>query len=146
MTITMLRRSLTAVALAAVAAVVALAPVSSADAIGEESSFAGTWSGTWSIAERGLVGTFDWTISDAGRITGSATNTTIGKRGRVVGQIGADGSLRFVAFAPSDTPGDGPNGVPFQGTAMIDGGGTLVVSVTGTDADGPSLVASLEKN
>ncbi|HZL71850.1 MAG TPA: hypothetical protein VFC86_05280 [Planctomycetota bacterium] len=143
MTITMLRRCMTAVALAAMAAVVALAPATSAEAIGGESSFAGTWSGTWSIAERGLVGTFNWTISDSGRITGAVTNI---KSGRLVGHIGADGSLDFVAFAPSDTPGDGGNGVPFQGTAMIDGGGTLVVSVNGTDADGPSLVASLEKN
>jgi len=128
------------------AAAVALAALSTAGAAPSECPFAGSWSGAWSIAERGLVGTFDWTISDAGRITGTVTNTTIGKSGRVVGHIGADGSLDFVAFAPSDTPGNGPNGVPFQGTAVIGSDGKLVVSVTGTDSDGPSLVASLEKS
>ena len=124
---------------------VALVAVSTTGASGVESPFAGSWSGTWSIAERGLVGTFDWTISDAGRISGTVTNTTIGKSGKVVGHIGADGDLRFVAFAPSDTPGDGPNGVPFNGIAVIDGDGKLVISVNGTDSDGPALAAVLEK-
>jgi len=127
-------------------AVVALAAVSKTEASGVESGFAGSWSGTWSIAERGLVGTFDLTISDAGRITGRVANTTIGKSGKVVGHIGADGNLDFVAFAPSDTPGDGPNGVPFKGIATIDGDGSLVISATGTDSDGPALSAILKKN
>jgi hypothetical protein len=132
-------------ALAAVGTAVALAPASSAEASPGLSTFEGSWSGTWSIAERDLVGTLDWTISGEGRITGRVTNTTIGKSGKVVGHIGADGSLNFLGFAPSDTPGDGPNGVPFQGTASKDEVGKLVVAVTGTDADGPLLVASLVK-
>ena len=141
MTMRMFRGCLTAALVLA-----AFAPATSAEGSSGASPFVGRWSGSWSIAERGLVGTFDWTISDAGRISGRVTNTTIGKGGKVVGHIGADGDLDFVAFAPSDTPGDGPNGVPFKGTAAIDGDGKLVVTVTGTDSDGPSLTAVLEKN
>ena len=146
MTITMLRRSLTAVALAAVAAVVTLAPVSSAEAIGEESSFAGTWSGTWSIAERGLVGTFDWTISDAGRISGRVYSTTATPGdGKIVGHVGADGNLTFIGWAPSATPGIGANGFPFLGTAAIDGDGKLAASLVRADG-GYVLVANLERD
>ncbi len=109
------------------------------------SPFAGSWSGTWSIAGHG-VGTFDWTISGAGRITGRVFNATSGRSGTVRGHVGADGDLMMLGFAPADMPGDGGgNGFAFQGTAVIDGDGRLVVSATRTSLD-RTLVAILERN
>jgi len=134
----MLRKCLTAA--------VALAALSTAGAAPSVSSFAGSWSGTWSIAERGIGGTFAWTISDAGQITGRFEETTPGRGGAMVGHVGADGKLMFLGKVPSDTPGNGENGYPYQGTAAIDGDGRLVVSAAGRDSARYSLVAILEKN
>ena len=100
--------------------------------------FAGSWSGTWSLAAHNEAGTMDWTISDAGRITGRI------RIGAIVGHVSADGKLEFVGLAPNDVPAGGFNGIPFQGTAVIDGD-RLVVS-----ASHPQnihlLVAILERN
>jgi len=112
------------------------------------SPFAGSWSGTWTIAERGLDGAYEWTISDAGRITGRVHRTQSGDDGDVVGHVGDDGSVDMTAFAPDDEPTHGC-GFHFQGAAVIDGDGRLVASVTGlgeSQSGRPSLVAILEKN
>jgi len=132
-------------ALAALSAVAVLDVGSpTAEAAPSVSPFAGSWSGTWAHVEDDVVGTYDWTISDAGRITGTLYNTTFDLSGALVGHVGADGNL-MVNFM---TPGDDPSisGFPFQGTAVIDGDGNLVASVTGTWSGAVSLVAILERN
>ena len=61
-----------------------------------------------------------------------------------MGHVGADGKLMLIGIVPRRALG---NGFPFQGTAVIDGDGKLVVSVTGTwSGRGLSLVAILERN
>jgi hypothetical protein len=137
-------------ALAALSAVAVLDVGSrAAEAAPSVSPFAGSWSGTWAIAERGAVGIFDWTISDAGGMTGATHNTTFGDGGTIVGHVGADGKLMMIGYAPNDVPATGSNGFAFQGTAVIDGDGKLVVSATGLGdppSARPSLVAILERN
>jgi len=136
-------------ALAAMGAVAVLdIGTSTAEAAPDVSPFAGSWSGTWTIAERGLTGTFDWTISDAGRIEGTVYHPQSGQGGAVVGRVHADGAINVTAFAPGDDPSSG-SGFHFDGTAVIDGGGRLVVSVIGlgeSQPGRPSLVAILERN
>ena len=145
MTSMMFRKCLTAVAIAALVGVVALAPVTSAEASGEGSPFAGSWSGTWSAFDVAVVGTgtYDWTISDAGRLSGRL-NITGADSGAIVGHVGADGNLKFIGFTPADDPLLG-NGVPFRGTASIDGSGKLVVSAKRADSN-LSIVATLDRN
>jgi len=128
----------------ALAALVALGAVGApVQADPQENPFAGSWSGTWTVAEAGVDGTFDWTISDAGQLSGRVC--IIGADcGAIVGHVGEDGSLMFVGFAPADDPLLG-NGAPFQGTAAIDSDGKLVVWATRTDTD-RTLVAVLERN
>jgi hypothetical protein len=124
--------------------------VATAEAAPDVSPFAGSWSGTWDIAAiQDHRGTFDWTISDAGGITGTVTNTTSGDSGRVKGHVGVDGKLTFVGYAPADDPS---GSYPFLGTAVIDGDGKLAVAATGmfnafpyNHVDG-WLVATLERN
>jgi hypothetical protein len=117
------------VALAALGAAAVLDVGSrAAEAAPSPSPFAGSWSGTWSLPVHNESGTFDWTISDEGRITGTVHVTTPAMSGTIVGHVGADGDLVFVGFAPSDTPRGGGDGYPFQGTAVIDGDGRLLVS------------------
>ena len=144
-------RSMTRWMLAGFMALVALgvvgAPIQADPAA---SPFAGSWFGTWSVVdsedhEVAFFGTFDWTISDAGRITGTDYNTTKGYGGAIVGHVGADGDLRFVREVPLDDPSRGINGFPFHGTATIDDGGKLVVTAAGTGGT-RLLVASLESN
>jgi len=108
--------------------------------------FAGNWYGTWSVNEGGVFGTFDWTISDAGRISGRVYSTTATPGdGKIVGHVGADGNLTFIGWAPSATPGIGANGFPFLGTAAIDGDGKLAASLVRADG-GYVLVANLERD
>ena len=83
MTSTMFRRCMTAVTLAAVAAVVALAPVSSAQAGPEKSPFAGTY----------LRGSMPVTISDGGHITGSFGDGN--DKVTLSGRVNADGSYTY---------------------------------------------------
>jgi hypothetical protein len=90
------------------------------------------------------TGTFDWTISNAGQIAGTVSSDTSGS-GTMVGHVGAGGRLVIIGYVPSDVPSGGFNGIPFQGAAMIDGEGRLVVSATRADSS-RSLVASLERN
>ena len=110
------------------------------------SPFAGSWSGKWSVFDVEVVGTgtFDWAISSAGQLKGRV-NDPGEDGGAIVGHVGDDGTLSFVGFAPADIPTTG-SGVPFHGTAVIDGDGKLVVSVTRTDSKIRSLVAVLERN
>ncbi|HKR55319.1 MAG TPA: hypothetical protein VJS20_03400 [Gemmatimonadales bacterium] len=138
MTSTMLRRCLTA-ALAAVA----LAPVNSVEAVPGVNPFAGSWSGTWSVVEVDVNGTFDWTVSDAGRLTGRVSITG-GDAGAIVGHVGADGTLNLIGYAPADNPLLG-NGTAFRGTAAIDAEGRLLVSATRTEKS-RSIVGILERN
>jgi hypothetical protein len=145
MTSTMSRLVLTsALALGALAVIGGFTPgAATADAEPSVSPFAGSWSGTWAVAELGADGTWDLTISDAGRLTGRV-DITGADGGAIVGHVGADGNLMLIGFAPADDPLLG-NGAAFQGTAAIDGDGRLVASATRTDS-GRTLVAVLERN
>ena len=141
------------VALAALGAVAVLDVGSrAADAAPSVSRFAGSWSGTWSSVHSEDVGAFDWTISDAGRITGTVVTTTFGTSGTIVGHVGDDGNIMMIGYVPNDEPSTGHNGSPFQGTAAIDGDGRLVVSMTGMFNAFPNnhvdgwLLATLERN
>ena len=113
------------------------------------SPFAGSWSGTWIVAEgteHEHGGTFDWTISNQGHITGRVHPST-GTSGDVVGHVGTDGDILMVGFAPNDAASSGANGYPFHGTAVIDGSGRLVASMTGAEGSGGNLLtAVLESN
>jgi hypothetical protein len=106
------------------------------------SPFEGSWSGTWS--EPGVVGTHDWTISDAGRVTGTIYNITYNIGGALVGHVSANGNLMVTFLTPGAEPSI--SGFPFQGTAVIDGEGDLVVSCTGMSPGGPVMDAILERN
>ena len=119
-----------------------------AEAAPNVSPFAGSWSGTWAIPELGNGGTFDWTISDAGRIDGRLTHT--GRPdgdGDMVGHVHADGDLSFVGMVPGDEPGNTwGNGYHFKGTAEIDDDGKLVVSAAlAASPFAHPLVAILER-
>jgi hypothetical protein len=117
-----------------------------AEAATSVSPFAGSWSGTWSVAAVEHFGSFDWTISDEGRITGRVYGTTNGRSGAIVGHVGADGDITMIAFAPNDVPSTGFDGISWNGTALIDGNGTLVASMTRSlGAGGILLVATLER-
>jgi hypothetical protein len=119
-----------------------------ADAAPSASRFAGNWSGSWSVFDDGQVlfeGTFDWTISDAGRIDGAVHDVTRDVSGRTRGHVAADGKLMVINFAPGGDPSNQNNGVPFQGSAVIDSDDELVVSATCTNSD-HALVAILERN
>ena len=133
-------------ALAALGAVAVL-DVGSATAQAEPSvsPFAGSWSGTWSDIGFDADGTWDLTISDAGRIKGTVYYIERDIYGAFVGHVGADGKLSFVGFAPAEVPNDKFNGIAWQGAAVIDGDGKLLVSVDRTTGD-ISLVAILERN
>jgi hypothetical protein len=153
MTSTMSRLVLTgALALGALAVIGGFTPgAATADAEPSVSQFAGSWSGTWSITAPILneQGAFEWTISDAGRITGTVTVTgaTVLASGTIVGHVGADGKLMFTGFAPNDVPGF-RGGYAFQGTAVLDGGGKLNVSAFHMAWEGEvhHLVATLVRN
>jgi len=91
------------------------------------SPFAGSWSGAWTLPVHDESGTFDWTISDTGRISGRVHDALL-NNGAVVGHVGPSGNLMFVGLAPNDVAAGGFNGFPFQGTAVIDGDGRLVIA------------------
>ncbi len=136
-------------ALAAMGAVAVLdVGTPTAEAAPNVSPFAGSWSGTWSV-EGEVRGTFDWTISDAGRIDGTITHAgaTDGDGG-MVGHVGADGKLTFVGMVPDDTPGNvWGNGFHFKGTAAISDDDKLVASATLAAVPfANSLVVILERN
>jgi hypothetical protein len=137
-------------ALAALGAVTVLdVSPRTAEAAPNESPFAGGWSGTWSVPERGVAGIYDWTISDSGRITGTVYDDTLVSGGTVVGQIRADGALMLTCYAPNDEPGSGFNGFSFQGTAVFDEAGRLVVEALGLGdpwSERPTLFAILEQS
>ena len=135
-------------ALAALGAVAVLDVGSpTADAAPSVSPFAGSWSGTW--GRPGHNGTFDWTISDAGRLSGRTLNTVTGVGGEIRGEVRADGYIVFIGFAPSDDPASYGAGYAFRGTAVIDDDGklvaTLIFTATPFATDFP-LVAILERN
>ena len=150
-------RSMTRWVLAGFMAVAALGAAvfdvgsSTAKAEPSVSPFAGSWSGTFSVADHedaefNAFGTFDWTISDAGGITGTF-HVTFGDGdthvGRFAGHVRADGKLMVIMF-----PGGG-GGFPHDGTAEIDGDGNLVASATDTfspRAHTWSLFATLESD
>jgi hypothetical protein len=116
----------------------------SAEAAPSVSPFAGNWSGTWTGVENGQDGTLDWTVSDAGRLTGRVFHTQDGEGGEIRGHIRVDGFVMMCAFAPSDDLSHG-SGVPLQGTAGIDGDGKLNMSIAITGG-GASFVLVLERN
>jgi hypothetical protein len=134
-------------ALAALGAVAVLDVVSStADAAPSVSPFAGTWSGTWAAVDVALVGTYDWTISDAGRITGTIDGITSGRTGTVVGHVDADGDLVLVRYTPNDDPSSGYGSYCFEATAAIDDDGKLVALLTGRGSNSGSHAVILERN
>ena len=151
MTSTMSRWVLTgALALGALAAIGGFAPVvATAVADPSASPFEGSWSGTWSVPDRGVIGTYDWTISESGRIDGTVYNSGLDNGGGVVGHVGDDGKIHFVGYAPNAEHGAGFSGFGFQGTAEIDEDGKLVISAVGlgeNPATRPALDAVLERN
>ena len=107
-------------ALATLSAVTVLCVVApTAHAATSVNPFAGSWSGTYlSRTEPPLSGSIDWTISNAGLITGTFINYVNGP-GTVHGHVDADGNLVLV-FRPSWNPWH--EGYPFLGTTEIDGG------------------------
>jgi hypothetical protein len=122
-----------------------------AEAASDASPFAGSWSGTFTITdsvdpdfEGG--GTFDWSISDTGRITGTFYVDVFDHYGTFVGHVGEHGELMVVMHP------EGRSGFPHDGTAEIDGDGNLLASATDTfavEAGGThtwSLVATLESD
>jgi hypothetical protein len=109
----------------------------------KENPFAGSWSGTWS-EPGGVEGTHDWTISNAGRMTGTIYNITYDISGAMVGHVDEDGNLNMTFLAPGDDPSI--SGFHFRGTAVIDDVGSLVVSCTGSYSGGPVMDAILERN
>jgi hypothetical protein len=119
-------------ALAALGAVVVLDVGSAtADAAPSASPFAGTWSGTFTITDAEDPefeggGVFDWSISDAGRITGTFYVDVFDHHGTFVGYVGADGKLEVIMHP------EGGGGVPHEGTAAIDGDGNLAAAATDT--------------
>jgi hypothetical protein len=117
--------------LAGLMALVALGAVGApAQADPPANPFAGSWSGTWSVPGEEHVGTYDWTISDQGRITGTVTNTFVNRSGTVVGHVDAGGNIKLIDYTPNDAPDTGQNGLCFWGTAVIDGDGKLVATFT----------------
>ena len=132
-------------ALAAMGAAAVL-DVGSATARAEPSAspFAGSWSGTWTHVEDGDFGTSDWTISNAGRITGTGHSIPNNFSVTIVGHVRADGKLETIAGAPNDVPAGG-SGYPSQGTAVIDDD-KLVVSFANTWPGGISGVFIFERN
>ena len=153
-------RSMTRMAVAGCMALAALSAVavldvgsSTAEAAPSVSPFAGSWFGTWSVVDSSedpaveFFGTFEWTISDAGRITGTVYSITADHGGAIAGHVRADGKLMFVGMVPGDTPSEDGNGFAFQGTAVIDGDDKFVVSATlAASPFAWSLVAILERN
>ena len=92
MTSRMLRRCMTAVGIAAVTAVVSLAPVASAEARGGASPFAGTYvAGNWS---------FPVTILNGGHIKGSDSGAEQDKVS-IDGRVGSDGSYSITLSVTS---------------------------------------------
>ena len=141
-------RSRTRWVLAGLMALAALGSVAApAQADPPANPFAGSWSGTWSVAGE-VKGTFDWTISDAGRISGTLTH--VGHPdgdGGIVGRVDADGKLKFVGMVPDDVGGnEWGNGFPFRGMAVIDHDGRLVASVDGETPIQGSILAILERS
>jgi hypothetical protein len=135
-------RSMTRWMLAGFMALVALGVVGArAQADPPANPFAGSWSGVWAHVDDGVVGTWDdWTISDAGRISGTFYSITNNFGGAISGYVDADGKLLFVGHARG-------SGFPFKGTAEIDEDGRLVVSVDQVCAPFPlPMVGILERS
>src|SRR6188768_129498 len=149
-------RSMTRVALAGCIALAGLGVVAvlgvgcpTAEATPSASPFSGNWSGTFEVTASDdpdfhRAGTFDWTISDAGRITGTyfRTSGSVGGPFWFSGHVGDDGELTVVMHNEG-------GGVPHEGTAAIGVDGDLVASATDTfspRAHTWSLVATLESD
>ena len=147
MTRSMTRWTLAAcMALAALGAAAVL-DVGSATARAEPSvsPFVGDWSGTWSADQAGLVGTYDWTVSDSGRITGTIYGITSGRSGTVVGHVGDDGDLNLTRYTPNDDPSSGYGAFHFHGTAVIDDDDKLVALLEGVGSNTQTHDAILER-
>ena len=149
-------RSMTRWALAGCMALAALSAVAvldvgsaTAEAAPSVSQFAGNWFGPWDLAALDEAGTFDWTISNTGRISGRITGRVWDGSvisGAMVGHVRADGALMFVGFTSSSVPNI--KSFPFQGTAVIGDDGKLVVSAVHLANEGPVehlVIAVLER-
>jgi hypothetical protein len=101
-----------------------------AEAAPDVSPFAGSWSGTFSVADPDdpdfhRAGSLQWTISDEGRLSGTFQRITPAFEGTFTGHVGADGMLMMIVHNES-------GGVPHEGTAAIEGDGSLVATATDT--------------
>jgi hypothetical protein len=90
--------------------------------------FAGSWSGTFED-NFGSVGTIDWTITDAGQLTGTGLNTVYNLGFSFVGHITSDGKVNLIG---STMGGGSESGNPFLGTAVINDDGQMVATTTST--------------
>ena len=136
---TMLRRCLTAaVAFAAAAAVVAIAPPSTAEAQPPDSPFAGTFG--WNSATS-FGNTWAVSISAGGHITGSLVTSYYATKGSISGRVNDDGSYSFTMSVTApviDDPERGHDRGPnyrtshssFAGSLAPDGDGNLVGTPT----------------
>jgi hypothetical protein len=117
------------VATAGAAAVLGVG-AATAEAAADASPFAGSWSGTYSVADPAdpdfhRAGSLQWTISDEGRLTGTFQRIAPAFEGTFTGHVGADGKLMMIVHNES-------GGVPHAGTAAIGGDGSLVATATDT--------------
>jgi hypothetical protein len=111
--------------------------------------FAGEWCGTFELVgdeDPAVVGTMEWTISPAGRISGTFLNTTLGIPGTMAGHVDSDGTLHLNPNIYGAGPGgEGGNGEHHAGTAVITEDGTLIGETTGVWHGGYSVTAILER-
>jgi hypothetical protein len=127
-------------ALTAWAAVGAVGPAARhAAASPTASPFAGVWSGTFTTLFGGF-GTFDWTISESGRMHGTAYVGPLDDEGDVVGQFADDGGVHIVGLPPQ--PGFPP--IVLTGEAYLDSDGSLHVIGDSIDTD-EELYAVLDR-
>jgi hypothetical protein len=96
--------------------------------------FTGSWSGTITLVGGGVVGTIEWTISDAGRLTGTAHRTADNLDFTLVGHVGGDGRVELKVDAEG---GGGGSGDPWMGEAAINDNGQLVATITAAYGGSP---------
>jgi hypothetical protein len=110
-----------------------------------DNPFAGSWSGTLAVAGGGVVGTIEWTISDAGRLTGTSHRID-GANFTLVGHLGGDGNVQLRVDLEG---GGGGSGDPWAGEAIINGNGQTVATIAATYGrsphfETPELVLTLD--
>jgi hypothetical protein len=110
------------------------APAARADT---DNPFEGSWVGTFE-GSFGQTGTAEWTISDAGRLTGIGVNTDEGVYIEFVGHVNQNGTHHIEA---NDEGGGGSSGSPFSGIQYFNEDGQLVFESTAVWDDEFTVVA-----